>query len=146
MSVEPNVPAPDRSYESIHAGDEACFSRVIGEAEVSGFAALTGDYNPLHMDGRYAATTRFGDRVAHGLLVASYFSTLVGMHLPGKRALFLSQDLSFVQPVHLGDRITFRGRVRRKTDGSRLLNIDISAINDSREEVIRGRARVMVLP
>jgi acyl dehydratase len=137
--------APDRNYGSIAPGEEASFSRVIDEAAVATFAQLTGDYNPLHMDATYATTTQFGERVAHGMLVASFFSTLVGMYLPGRRALFLSQDVRFAKPVRLGDRITFRGRVRRKTDSLKMLDLDTWAINDAGEEVVRGRAQVMVL-
>jgi acyl dehydratase len=98
------------------------------------------------MDGQYAATTQFGERLVHGMLVASYFSTLVGMYLPGRRALFLSQEARFVKPVRLGERITFCGRVRRKTDSLGLLDIDTTAVNAAGEEVVRGRVQVMVRP
>jgi 3-hydroxybutyryl-CoA dehydratase len=143
--TEPHPDATDRSYESITPGDEAAFSRVIDEPAVAAFAALTGDYNPLHMDREYAAATEFGQRVAHGMLVASYFSTLVGMYLPGRRALFLAQQVQFTKPVTVGERITFRGRVRHKADSLRLLDIETSAFNDAGEEVVRGRAQVKVL-
>lgn len=144
--TEPLLSAQDRSYESIATGEEVSFSRVIGDAEVSAFAELTGDRNPLHMDSEYAATTQFGERIAHGMLVASYFSSLVGMYLPGRRALFLSHDVKFAKPVPLGTCITFQGRVRHKTDSLRILNIDTTAINEAGEHVVRGRAQVMVLP
>ncbi len=104
--------ALDRSYESIATGEEASFSRVIGDAEVGAVAAMTGDWNPLHMDSQYAATTQFGERVAHGMLVASYFSSLVGMYLPGRRALFLSHEVQFAKPVPLGESITFQGDIK----------------------------------
>ena len=97
------------------------------------------------MDSQYAATTQFGERVAHGMLVASYFSTLVGMYLPGRRALFLSLEVRFTKPVRLGERITFRGRVRRKSDSVRLLDIDTNALNEAGEVVVRGRAQVGVI-
>ena len=138
--------AQNRSYESIQVGEEVSFSRVIGAPEVATFAALTGDCNPLHMDPEYAATTRFGGRIAHGMLVASYFSTLIGMYLPGRRAVILSQDVRYAKPVRPGERITFRGRVRRKTESLRLLDLDTNAVNEVGEEVIRGRSQVMVLP
>ena len=91
--------ALDRSYESIATGEEASFRRIIGESDVAAFAELTGDWNPLHMDSSFAATTQFGERIAHGMLVASYFSNLVGMYLPGRRALLLSPDVQFAKPV-----------------------------------------------
>ena len=138
--------AEDRSYESIQVGDEVTWTRVIDEEAVAAFAALTGDYNPLHMDAAYATTTEFGARIVHGMLVAAFFSTLVGMYLPGRRALFLAQQVQFAKPVSIGARITFRGRVRRKTDGLRMLDVDTSAINEAGEEVVRGRAQVKVRP
>lgn len=135
----------DRSYESIALGEEVSFGRVIGAQEVNAFAALTGDWNPLHMDSEYAASTRFGERIAHGMLVASYFSALVGMYLPGRRALLLSQEVKFVKPVRLGEDIKFWGQVRRKIDGLRLLEIDTRAINNLGEDILRGSIQVMVL-
>ncbi len=143
--VETRV-AAERTYESIQVGEEAAFSRVIADSCVAAFAELTGDYNPLHMDERYAAGTEFGQRVVHGMLIASFFSTLVGMYLPGRRALFLGQDVQFAIPVKVGERVTFRGRVRRKTDSVRLLDLDTRAFNNAGEEVVRGHAQIKVLP
>ena len=138
--------AQDRSYESIQVGEEASFSHVIGDSEVAAFAVLTGDCNPLHMDPEYAAATQFGGRIAHGMLVASYFSTLIGMYLPGRRAVMLSQEVRYAKPVRPGERITFKGQVRRKTESLRLLDMDTNAVNEAGDEVIRGRSQVMVLP
>jgi acyl dehydratase len=142
---EVETAAADRTYESIHVGEEAGFSRVITDSCVAAFAELTGDYSPLHMDEGYAAKTEFGQRVVHGMLVASFFSTLVGMYLPGRRALFLGQQVQFAKPVKAGERITFRCRVRHKTDSVRMLDLDTRAVNDAGEEVVRGRAQIKVL-
>lgn len=98
----------DRSHESIAQREEVSFGRVIGAQEVDA-AVLTGDRNPLHMDSEYAATTRFGERIAHGMLVASYFSALVGMYLPGRRTLLPSQEVKFVKPVRPSARISSFG-------------------------------------
>lgn len=138
--------AADRLYETIRTGDASSFERTIDEASVAAFAAITGDYNPLHMDSAYAVSTEFGARVVHGMLVAAYFSTLVGMHVPGRRALFLAQQLEFARPVRVGERIRFQGRVRRKTDSLRMLDLDVSAVNSAEQEVVRGRLQVKVLP
>lgn len=118
---------------------------MIDAATVAAFAQLTGDYNPLHMDKAYASTTEFGERVAHGMLVASFFSTLVGMYLPGRRALFLAQQVQFTKPVRLGERITFRGCVRHKTDALHMLDVDTRAFNEAGDEVVRGWVQVKVL-
>jgi acyl dehydratase len=66
--------------------------RTFAAEDVAAFAAISGDFSPLHMDDEYARGTEFGGRVVHGLLVGSLFSQLVGMHLPGKQALYLGQD------------------------------------------------------
>ena len=120
--------------------------RSIEEADVQAFAALTGDRNPLHVDAAYAATTRFGERVVHGMLVASFFSTLVGMCLPGRRALFLSQQLRFTNPVTIGEPLTFHGRVRKKTGSVRLLDLEVKAVAESGEIKVQGSLQVMVMP
>ncbi|TAK18636.1 MAG: MaoC family dehydratase [Acidobacteria bacterium] len=138
--------AADLAFEDIVVGQEASFARTIEDADVRAFATLSGDRNPLHMDAAYAATTQFGGRVVHGMLVASFFSTLVGMCLPGRRALFLSQQLRFPNPVRIGDRLTFKGRVRKKTDAVRLLDIDVTAVGDDGEMKVNGTLQVAVLP
>ena len=143
---EPHEHAVDLVFEAINVGDEAAFHRVIGEDELQAFARLTGDWNPLHMDAGYASGSRFGERVVHGMLVASFFSTLVGMYLPGRRALFLSQQVKFAHPVKVGEGLTFRGRVRHKTESVRIIDVDTEAISDSGEVKVRGTVQVMVLP
>ena len=120
--------------------------RFITQDIINQYAEASGDFNPIHVDSKFASESQFGSTIAHGMLVASYFSSLVGMYLPGQRALFLSHDIKFAKPVPLGACITFQGRVRHKTDSLRLLDIDTTAINEVGEHVVRGRAQVMVLP
>lgn len=138
--------AADLEFDAIAVGQKASFARTIADSDVQAFAELSGDHNPLHMDAAFAAGTKFGGRVVHGMLVASFFSTLVGMHLPGRRALFLSQQLRFPSPVRIGDRLTFSGTVRKKTESVRLLDIDVSAVADSGEVKVNGTIQVAVLP
>ncbi len=80
------------------------------------------------------------------MLVASFFSTLVGMYLPGRRALFLSQQVKFAHPVKIGEGLTFRGRVRHKTESVRMIDVDTEAVSDAGEVKVRGTVQVMVLP
>jgi len=84
----------------------ASLTRTITAEDVESFARLTGDKNPVHLDKDYAATTRFGRRIAHGMLVGSLFSTLFGTETPGPGALYLGQSLRFKAPVFLGDQVT----------------------------------------
>ena len=139
---QPNAEA--REFDAIAIGDTAALERVIEEKDVAAFAALTGDYNPLHTNAVFAFNTRFKARVAHGMLIASLLSTLVGMHLPGRDALLLSQSLEFRQPVYLGDRITVRVRVAHKVASMRVLQLECIATNQRNEVVMAGTAHVMV--
>ena len=84
---------------SLCVGDTADCSRTISESDVYLFAGLTGDHNPMHTNEVYAAGTRFGGRIAHGMLVASHVCTVLGMKLPGPGTIHLEQSLRFVGPV-----------------------------------------------
>lgn len=134
-----------REFERIEVGDDASLSHTILADDVASFAALTGDYNPLHVDPDYASTTEFGKPVVHGMLSASFISTLIGMLLPGPGALWTSQTLNFRAPAFVGDIITVRGVVKQKVVGARLLALDISVTNQRGQEIVSGQATVKVI-
>lgn len=92
-------------------GDRAEVTRVITDEAVRSFAASTGDTNPIHLDDAYAAGTRFGRRIAHGILVSGVISAVLGTRLPGPGAVYLSQSLQFRAPVFVGDTVTARVEV-----------------------------------
>ena len=87
-------------------GQRATFSKTITEADIQGFADLTGDRNPLHLDAEFARRSRFGRPIAHGLLVAGIISAALGTRLPGAGAIYVSQSLRFLKPVYPGDTVT----------------------------------------
>lgn len=89
-------------FEDLAIGMEARLERRVEEADVIAFAAVSGDDNPVHLDAAYAAQTPFKERIAHGMLSASYISALLGAHLPGPGAIYISQTLQFKRPVKLG--------------------------------------------
>ncbi|MBL8147919.1 MAG: MaoC family dehydratase [Anaerolineae bacterium] len=91
---------------TIAVGDSARRTRTISEADVLAFAAASGDENPVHTDAAYAATTRFGRPIAHGMLTASLISAILGNDLPGPGSVYLNQTLSFKAPVFPGDTVT----------------------------------------
>src|SRR3989344_227582 len=105
--------ATDRAFASISVGEAASFEKIISEDDVRAFAVLSGDYNPLHMDDAYARSTSFGARVVHGMLLAGLVSRLIGMQLPGKRALLMKESLEFKKPVYIGDTVTVEGTLTR---------------------------------
>jgi len=91
------------TYDDLKVGQKASLTKTITEEDLSHFIAITGDTNPLHVDKSFAEQTFFGQRIAHGMLSASLFSTLVGMHIPGIGAIYKSQTLEFLRPVFIGD-------------------------------------------
>ncbi len=97
--------------EELEKGQEASFSKTITEADIVLFVGVSGDANPVHIDEEYAQKTRFGGRIAHGILVSSFISAVLGTILPGPGAIYLSQTLQFKRPVKIGDTVTARVRV-----------------------------------
>ncbi|MBI1976276.1 MAG: SDR family oxidoreductase [Candidatus Omnitrophica bacterium] len=124
----------DQRFDDLAIGAEASFEVDISREEVARFADLSGDRNPLHVR----------DGVSHGMLLASYFSRLVGMYLPGRRALYLSQDLRFIKTVNAGDRILVKGSVIAKSQASRIITLKTQIYNQSNELVVDGKGEVLV--
>jgi 3-hydroxybutyryl-CoA dehydratase len=139
-----NMEARDLELEDIQIGDTVSFGRTISQEDVATFAALSGDFNPLHTDARYAETTQFKVPLVHGMFLAGLFSALVGMHLPGKRCLYLGQTLQFKRPVFAGDSVQVSGKVLTKSDSTRILTIATVIIKED-AEVVTGTATVQVL-
>src|ERR1700736_3498667 len=94
-----------RTFADFKVGDSGSLDRVIGSADVARFVELTGDDNPVHVDDDYAAGTKLGSRVVHGMLTACYVSTVIGPILPGEGALWLSEKFDFRAPVRIDDTI-----------------------------------------
>lgn len=94
-----------RVFEDLEVGMEATYSRIVTEADIVAFADVSGDNNPVHLDEDYAAGTMFKGRIAHGMLTASYISTIFGTRLPGPGSIYISQTLNFRAPVRIGDEV-----------------------------------------
>jgi len=92
--------------EEITLGMKASFSQTITDADIKGFAALSGDKNPVHIDEHYAESSRYKKRIAHGLLTASFFSAIFGTKIPGEGCVYVSQTLNFKRPVYINDTVT----------------------------------------
>lgn len=92
-------------FEDLHLGMEAQLTRVVKASDVTQFADVSGDHNPVHLDTEFAAATLFGGCITHGMLTASYISAVFGMHLPGPGAIYVSQSLNFKGPVRVGDTV-----------------------------------------
>lgn len=121
-----------------HVGQHASFTKTFTDDDVRRFVDITSDVNPLHVDDPFAASTRFGRRVIHGMLTASIFSTMVGMLIPGTGAIYRSQTLNFLRPVHAGDTVTAHFVVRAIDTAKHRLTIDAWIENAQGERVIEG--------
>ena len=135
------------SFNDVKEGDEAEIIHVITIQDVDIFAELTGDINPLHMDESYAATTSLRKRVVHGMLSASFISTIIGTRLPGAGALWYEQHLRFLLPVRIGEEIKVTAKVKHKSTAQRILTIETNVYGEGNRKVIEGEAKVkMMLP
>ena len=100
-----------KSIHELKIGDSAQISKTITETDISDFARVTGDFNPVHLDQAYAEKTTFKGRIAHGLLSVGLLSSILGNILPGHGTIYLSQEVTFLAPVRIGDTITARVEV-----------------------------------
>lgn len=92
--------------EQITPGMKVSYSQTITDGDIKSFAGLSGDHNPVHVDAEYAEQSRFGKRIAHGLMSAGFFSALFGTKLPGPGCVYVSQNLNFLRPVYIDDTVT----------------------------------------
>jgi len=123
-------------------GQSAEMTKIITEEDVFLFAGITGDRNPVHISKEFAAKTRFGERIAHGILTAGLISAVIGMKLPGPGCLYLSQTLQFLAPVKIGDEITARAEVMEVISEKRL-KLKTQCINQRKEVVLEGEAIIV---
>ncbi len=128
--------------KDIKVGDGFSLVKQISENDVMKFADLTGDYNPIHIDESVAKKSRFGKRVAQGMLCGSLISTVLGMYFPGPGTIYLEQSFRFVAPVFLGDSITAEVKIKDIIDGKAILYTTIT--NQYGKMVLLGEAKVLL--
>jgi 3-oxoacyl-[acyl-carrier protein] reductase len=134
-----------KDFSEIQVGDSESISKKITESDVRRFVEMTGDDNPLHVDAAYAESTAFKDIVVHGMLGASYISTVIGTRLPGTGALWVSQNFDFLLPVRLGDELSISCTVLKKFERERLLELETKIVNQHQQTVLTGTGKVKVL-
>ena len=139
-----NEKPSEYSFDEIEIGMQKNFKIFISEDYLDDFAKLSGDDNPLHMNEEYASSTSFKKRVCSGMFLSSFFSTLVGMYLPGKHALHISQSLNFVNPCFIGETITVEGKVIDKSPATKIIKLETTITNESGKRIIDGKAQVIV--
>jgi 3-hydroxybutyryl-CoA dehydratase len=127
-----------REFSSFSVGDEVTFSKTITEADILLFAGVSGDTYPLHVDAEYAKSTRFGQRVAHGLLSASLLSTVTGLMLGTPGGIYVEQTLHFRRPVFIGDTLTARAELVAIDGAKQRLHCTTTIVNQHGKIVIDG--------
>ena len=135
----------EAKLDNLRIGQKIEFTEVISESMVEKFAKLSGDYNPHHMDESYAEKTRFKKRVCHGMLLASLFSRLTGMYLPGKGSLFFSQSLNFISPAFIDDKVTVEGEIVKISRSTGIVTIKTIIKKENNIRLITGDAKVIIL-
>jgi 3-hydroxybutyryl-CoA dehydratase len=130
-------------FEDLQLGMEADVQKLVTEADIVSFAEVSGDKNPVHLDADYAARTMFKERIAHGMLTASYISAVFGMEMPGPGAIYVSQTLNFKAPVRIGDVVTARVKVVELIDKKRRARFECQCVVNGKA-VLEGEAVLMV--
>ena len=132
-------------YSDLKVGQTVSIQKTIAEEDIANFIEITGDKNPLHVDELFAEQTFFGQRIAHGMLSAALFSTLVGMHIPGTGAIYKSQTLEFLRPVFIGDTLTAWFEIIAIDPEKELIEIKSWIENQDGQKVVTGRAVTSLL-
>ncbi len=132
-----------KTIDQLEIGDRASITKQVTERDVTRFAELTGDINPIHMDKLYAGQSVFGERIAHGMLTASLISAVLGMKLPGPGNIYVSQTLKFKAPVKFGDIIEAEVEVVGKILEKNRVHLKTTCRNQSGTVVLEGEAVVI---
>jgi 3-hydroxybutyryl-CoA dehydratase len=127
----------------IEIGMKASYSQTITDSDIKAFAGLSGDHNPVHVDSEYAAKSRFGKRIAHGLMSAGFFSAIFGTRIPGPGCVYVSQNLNFLRPVYIDDTVTAEVEVTKIDQEKRRISFD-TICRVKGKKVITGSAEIFI--
>jgi 3-hydroxybutyryl-CoA dehydratase len=130
-------------YQDLQVGLSAEYSRVVSDREVMSFAEITGDFNPVHVDAEAAAKSRFGGRIAHGMLSAGLVSSAIANVLPGPGSIYLAQTLKFTAPVRLDDTVTVTLTVIELLSKNRV-KLSTVCRNQKGEMILDGEATILL--
>ena len=131
-------------FDELSVGQAVTLERTVTDGDVVAYAGITGDDNPVHLDEAVAAKSRFGGRIAHGMLSAGFISAAIGTRLPGPGSIYLGQTLKFTAPVRIGDTVTTRVEVLELVPEKRRVKLVTRCTTQRGEMVIDGEALVMV--
>jgi acyl dehydratase len=131
---------------NLKIGDSFSTVRHVTDELVRRFAELSGDHNPIHLDEEFAAKTRFGQRIAHGMLTGAFLSAVIGYEFAERKIVYLSQTMKFVAPVFIGDTVTATGTVANIREDKPIVTLRTVCTNQRGETILTGEAAVMILP
>ncbi|HMQ04857.1 MAG TPA: MaoC family dehydratase [Pyrinomonadaceae bacterium] len=126
-------------------GDTFSKERTVTDELVRAFAEVSGDYNPIHLDDEFAASTRFGRRISHGMLTAAFISGVLGNQSTERKLVYLGQTIKFTLPVYIGDTITTTSTVKAIRDDRNIVTFETVCTNQNGETVLSGEGALMVL-
>jgi acyl dehydratase len=139
MKYEMGIP-----FEELKIGQQASFSKTISETDIYLFAAISGDFNPVHLNEAYARTTQFKTRIAHGFVPISLCAPIIGMKLPGLGTIVIDHYMRFLRPTYIGDTIVATAEVVEKTPEKRRVKLRLTFVNQNGDQV--GEGWVQVIP
>jgi 3-hydroxybutyryl-CoA dehydratase len=129
----------------LEIGDTFERSREITDDLIRRFAELSGDHNPIHLDEEFAAKSRFGRRIAHGMLSGAFISAVLGYELTERKIVYLSQSMRFVLPVFIGDTITTTATVTHIREDKGIVTLEMVCTNQNGERTLEGEGKIMLI-
>lgn len=130
------------TIDMLSIGTTGTFTKTVTETDVYMFAGISGDLNPAHINEEYAKNTAFKGRIAHGILGASFISTVLGMYMPGPGTIYMKQELKFLAPVRIGDTIMAKAEVVDMNREKNRVTLKTTCTNQDGVLVIDGEALV----
>lgn len=126
-------------------GDKFTRERLVTDELIRAFAEVSGDFNPIHLDEDFAKNTRFGKRIAHGMLSGALISAVLGNEFQAMKIVYLSQTLRFTAPVFIGDTVTTTTTVRHIREDKGIVTCETVCTNQNGETLVTGEAKIMIL-
>ena len=130
----------------IKIGDTFSTTREVTDELIRDFAELSGDHNPIHLDEGFARSTRFGERIAHGMLSGAFISAVLGNEFEARKIVYLGQTMRFTAPTFIGDIITTTATVTKIRPEKQIITLSTECRKQTGEVTLTGEAKVMILP
>ena len=133
------------TLKDLHAGLTHEFEVLLTKEHMQQFLNISGDINPMHIDNEFARSRQMNGRVVYGMLTSSFYSTLVGVYMPGKYALLHSIDIQFLKPVYIGDTLKITGEISEVNETFNQVSIKAAIANQHNVKVSRAKIKAGVL-